>query len=68
MSEQQDFEHLTDEDYEAIGAIVERGVRRQHGEFILAMTEGAEQRRREQDRALLDAIARARLEQEGGQD
>ncbi len=39
------------------------------GEHVLRVAEGAEQRRREQDRALLDAIARARLAQEeGGQE
>ena len=68
MSEQHDFDHLTDEDYEAIEAIMERGLRRQHGEHLLRMAEGAEQQKREQGRALLDAIARARLEQEAEQE
>jgi hypothetical protein len=62
------FDHLTDADYEAIGAIVEGSERRAMGEHLLRVAEGAEQQKREQGRALLDAIAQARLEQEAEQE
>ena len=65
MSEQ--YDHLTDEDYEAIGAILEGSERRALGEHVLRITQDLEQQRRKQDHALLDAISRARLEQKEGE-
>ena len=53
-----DLEHLTDEDYEAIGAIVERGAERVRGEQILAAVE-ASARAAEKPHPLVEAIARA---------
>jgi hypothetical protein len=62
---------LTDEDLEAIERIVEEGTRRTHGEALLHTIEGADERKQETTRSLLDTIARARLAQEtqeGGQE
>ena len=61
------FDHLTDEDYAAIGAIVEGSERRKMGEHIVRLTRDPERQRREQDRALLDAIFGATLEREEGE-
>ena len=57
MSE--DLSYLTDEDLEAIEAIVEGSRNRQMGEHILHMAEDAERRSSEQRQALLDAISQA---------
>jgi hypothetical protein len=55
MSE--DLEHLTDEDYEAIVAIVEGSIHRRQGEDILAAVEASAQARQGPD-PLLEAVAR----------
>ena len=57
-------EHLTDEDLEAIEAIVDGSVHRQHGEALLAMFQEGDKRHEEQARSLLDAIGRATMAQE----
>lgn len=64
MSEQHDFDHLTDEDLEAIERIVEGSLERQHGQDLLAVMDGAEERHEEQARSLLDAISQATMAQE----
>lgn len=61
MSE--DLSYLTDEDLEAIDAIVEGAHRRQMGEHILHMWKEGEKRHEEESRSLLDAIGRARQAQ-----
>jgi hypothetical protein len=55
----EDLSYLTDEDLEAIDAIVEGSRNRQMGEHILRMAEDAERRSSEQGQALLDTISRA---------
>jgi hypothetical protein len=57
MSE--DLSYLTDEDLEAIDAIVEGAHRTQMGENILRMWEEGDERHKKQSRSLLDAIAQA---------
>jgi hypothetical protein len=53
-----DLEHLTDEDYEAIGAIVEGSMRRRQGENILAAVEASDKARQGPD-PLLEVLRRA---------
>jgi hypothetical protein len=55
----EDLSYLTDEDLEAIDAIVEGSRNRQMGEHILHMAEDAERRSSEQGQALLEAISQA---------
>ncbi len=62
------YDHLTDEDYEAIGAILEGSERRQMGEHILHMWQEGQERQQQENRSLLDAIARAHQAQEGEQE
>ena len=54
----EDFDHLSDEDYEAIAAIVEGSARRRQGEDILAAVDARDKARQEPD-PLLEALARA---------
>ena len=54
----EDFDHLSDEDYEAIPAIVEPSAGRRRGEDILAAVD-ARDNAREEPAALLEALARA---------
>jgi hypothetical protein len=63
VSEQ--FDHLNDEDIEAIDQIWEGSFDQKHGEGILSAIDGADKRREDADRALLDALSRA---QSGGDD
>ena len=62
-----DLEHLTDEDYEAIGAIVEGSIRRRQGENILAAVE-ASARAAEKPHPLVEAITRAYQAREAEQE
>ena len=62
-----DFDHLTDEDYEAIAAIVDGSARRAHGQDLLSAIESADKRREETASSLFDAITRATLAQEEGE-
>jgi hypothetical protein len=62
------YEHLTDEDLDAIAGIVEGSARRQHGEALLRLCDEGHKRYDEQARSLLDAIARAKMAQEGEQE
>lgn len=62
MSE--DLEHLTDEDYEAIGAIVEGSIRRRQGEDVIAAVEASDAARQGPDPllAMLERAHQARAE------
>jgi hypothetical protein len=60
-----DLDNLTDEDFEAIGNILEGGIRRMHGEDILAAIDGQGERQEEQARSIFETLARLRLEQKG---
>ena len=53
-----EFDHLTDEDYEVIGAIVEGSLRRRQGEDILAAIDASD-KARQQQHPLLEALSRA---------
>ncbi len=66
MSEQ--FDHLTDEDLAAVENIIEGADRRKMGEHILHMWQEGLERQQQQNRSLLDAIARAHQAQEGEQE
>ncbi len=63
MSEYDDLDSLTDEDYEAIGRIVEGVERRLLGAHILDMWQEGQERQEQENRSLLDSISRARLAQ-----
>lgn len=65
MSE--DLEHLTDEDYEAIEAIVDGSLRRRQGEDILGAVEASDKARQGPD-PFLEAIARAYQAKEAEQE
>ena len=56
MSEQYDFDSLTDADLAAIENIIDGAEHRQHGEALLAMFENATERRQEQDREFLEVL------------
>ena len=65
MSE--DLEHLTDEDYKAMGAIVEGSIRRRQGEDILAAVEASD-KARQGPHPLLEALSRAYQQRQGEQE